>query len=329
MFKCLTMLYLALASSSPFRGTGKTLFTRLTQSYRALQMPQGAYTSLVEARFWHPSCSFKMNGAFLGADKDGFVYPVLEKSTGRKCAMKVAIDSEDAEMNLEREAYLLGELQLETAHDNVARLVAFVKHEGKISGIVQEQGGLGSLAEIGNSLTRLEKRRVFYQVLSGLAFLHENGIYHRDVKPEKIMLDYEKGKLRAFLIGLGQSSRERHVKGVSGSLHYLPPEFLVEGEGDALQGDIWSAGAAYLYSLTGSFVCPIGVIKVVPEIADYKRFDLQKLVSASPIPMNSKKANGLSNEDVTFLQKMLNLDPNERWSAADLLKLPYFDRVRN
>ncbi|KII85767.1 hypothetical protein PLICRDRAFT_44166 [Plicaturopsis crispa FD-325 SS-3] len=79
------------------------------------------------------------------------------------------------------------------------------------------------------------------EISSGLAFLHENRIMHRDLKPDNILLD-ERGHahLTDFNIAVHYSER-RLLTGVAGSMAYMAPEILSK-RGYTSTIDWWSLG---------------------------------------------------------------------------------------
>ncbi|GGO70090.1 serine/threonine-protein kinase [Nonomuraea cavernae] len=117
-------------------------------------------------------------------------------------------------------------------------LVMEVLYGRSLKEAVEEEGPLpvGRVAAIGG------------EVLAALAFVHEAGVLHRDVKPANIFL-HEDG--RAVLTDFGIATIEGQVtitaEGVLvGSPGYMAPERL-HGEPDGPASDLWSLGAT-LYS---------------------------------------------------------------------------------
>jgi casein kinase II subunit alpha len=53
-------------------------------------------------------------------------------------------------------------------------------------------------------LTDQDCRYYLYQILKGLDYCHSLGIMHRDVKPQNVMIDHTRRKLRIIDWGLGE-----------------------------------------------------------------------------------------------------------------------------
>src|SRR5262249_5923369 len=90
------------------------------------------------------------------------------------------------------------------------------------------------------------------QIAAGLAAAHERGIVHRDVKPGNIMVAPD-GRVKIVdfgLVKLVDQSRITHVGTGMGTMVYMSPEQLGDGEVDA-RTDLWSLGVVLYEMLAG------------------------------------------------------------------------------
>ena len=193
--------------------------------------------------------------AELGRGSMGVVYkardPALDRLVAVKTiALEIARDDGDAfERRFYREAKSAGRLNhanIVTIHDvGRSESVAYIAME-----FLQGQ----SLREILDSGVVLPVDKIVdiaAQVADGLAFAHEAGIVHRDIKPPNIMvLDSGVVKITDFGIALLPAG-SRSVGGtVFGSPKYMSPEQIVGGDVDG-RADIFSLGAVLYEMLTG------------------------------------------------------------------------------
>lgn len=94
-----------------------------------------------------------------------------------------------------------------------------------------------------------EVREWLRQAASALAFSHERGMLHCDLKPSNLLLDSES---RLRLVDFGQSSLVGDVsQSQLGTLGYMPPEQILEGAVPSVSWDIYALGATFYCLLSG------------------------------------------------------------------------------
>jgi serine/threonine-protein kinase len=142
---------------------------------------------------------------------------------------------------------------------NHPTILKVVKVEGKSRPyLVMEFLAGKTLAEV------LAKRKVFSegeavayasQICDALEYLHANGIAHRDLKPQNIMVCVD-GSLRLFDFGIARVETARRLTFVGltpalGTPDYISPEQVRGRRGDH-RSDIYSLGAILYEMVTGS-----------------------------------------------------------------------------
>ncbi|KJH53521.1 kinase domain protein [Dictyocaulus viviparus] len=98
-------------------------------------------------------------------------------------------------------------------------------------------------------------RNIIYQILQGLAFMHRNGYFHRDMKPENIMCNgTELVKIADFGLAREIRSKPPYTDYVS-TRWYRAPEILLRSTSYNSPIDIWALGCimAELYMLRPLF----------------------------------------------------------------------------
>ncbi|XP_061680213.1 serine/threonine-protein kinase MAK-like [Syngnathoides biaculeatus] len=184
-----------------------------------------------------------------------------------------------------------------------------------------------------------EIRNILFQVLSGLAFMHKHGYFHRDMKPENLLCTGpELVKIADFGLAREIRSQPPYTDYVS-TRWYRAPEILLKFTSYSSPVDIWAVGCimAELYTLRPLFpgnsevdeifkICQVlGTLKKAdwPEgyiLATSMNFRFPKCV---PTCLSSLIPNA-SDQAITLMKDMLQWDPKKRPNAAQALRYPYF-----
>lgn len=138
------------------------------------------------------------------------------------------------------------------AHANIVNIYD-VGEEAGINYIVMELvEGITLKEYIGNKgrLSAREATSIALQISAGLEASHNNGIIHRDVKPQNIIISTD-GKVKVTDFGIARATSANTINsGVMGSVHYSSPEQARGGYSDE-KSDIYSLGISMYEMLTG------------------------------------------------------------------------------
>jgi male germ cell-associated kinase len=99
-------------------------------------------------------------------------------------------------------------------------------------------------------------RNCIRQALQGLAYVHEKGVFHRDMKPENIL--YEDGKLKICDFGLSKEMGQLtmpHTNYVS-TRWYRAPEIMMRSNSYDDKIDIFALGCIFAELYTGEPLLP-------------------------------------------------------------------------
>lgn len=138
------------------------------------------------------------------------------------------------------------------AHSNIVN-VYDVGDEAGLQYIVMELVEGITLKDYINNKGRLSVREatsIALQISAGLEAAHNNGIVHRDVKPQNIIISTD-GKVKVADFGIARATSSQTINsGVMGSVHYSSPEQSRGGYSDE-KSDIYSLGITMYEMLTG------------------------------------------------------------------------------
>src|ERR1035438_8178477 len=137
----------------------------------------------------HPTKIGKYNvEGILGRGGMGVVYKAVDSQIGRYVAIKMITSGGDPSL-LERfrsEARSMGSLTC----PNIVTVYDFGEQDGNPYLVMQflEGSSLESMIQKGVSLTLSERFGIIIDVCNGLAYAHQRGVIHRDIKPGNIMV---------------------------------------------------------------------------------------------------------------------------------------------
>lgn len=99
-------------------------------------------------------------------------------------------------------------------------------------------------------LTPKEVISITLQVCAGIEAAHNNGIIHRDIKPQNIMISKE-GKVKVTDFGIAKATTSNTIStNAMGSVHYTSPE-QARGGFSGIRSDIYSLGITMFEMITG------------------------------------------------------------------------------
>ncbi len=190
----------------------------------------------------------------IGKGGMAIVYRAIDTRTGHSVAIKVLRPefSQDEEFlsRFQREA----EAASKVSHHNIVNLLD-VGMDGDSRYLVMEYVQGKTLKEVIRHKGKLPYTtavQIGIRILSALQHTHRNGIIHRDIKPQNILVQSE-GHIKVADFGIARMANSSTLtKGdsVMGSVHYFSPE-QAAGENVAETSDIYSVGVVMYEMLTG------------------------------------------------------------------------------
>ncbi len=251
----------------------------------------------------------------LGAGAMGDVYKYLQKSLERHVAIKILTEgfAETDEflarfMREARAAAALNHPNIVQAYDvGTIRDVHFFVMEF-VEGITLRQ----MIEELG-PVPEKKCLDMALQIVRGLEHAHQRGIIHRDIKPSNLMLS-RGGELKICDFGLAKRASDDSGLTKSnvalGTPHYMSPEQCRNEPGITTRSDIYSLGATLYHLATAT----------VPYDSDQSlSVMLMHCNDDFPDPRDRFPKLGLSEPFVKLIRKMMEKDPERRWSDPSVL----------
>lgn len=181
-------------------------------------------------------------------------------------------------------------------------------------------------------------RNIIYQVLQGLAYMHKSGYFHRDMKPENLLVHRDTVKIADFGLAKETRSRPPFTEYVS-TRWYRAPEVLMKSQNYNSPIDLWAVGVimAELYTFRPLFPGrsePDEIFKICSVLGTPTRETWEeglrlaasmgmKFPQFVPTPLENIIQNA-SHEAIQLMTVLLKFDPMKRPTASQALQYPFF-----
>jgi mitogen-activated protein kinase kinase kinase len=205
-----------------------------------------------------------MKGQLIGKGTFGRVYLGMNMTTGELIAVKqVEVPRQHGPMDKDKMKEMVKALDIEIDtmqhldHPNIVSYLGCERKEYSISIFLEyiPGGSIGSCLRKHGKFEEAIVSSLTRQTLAGLAYLHNEGILHRDLKADNILLDLDgTSKISDF----GISKKTDNIYGnditnsMQGSVFWMAPEVIrSQGQGYSAKVDIWSLGCVVLEMFAG------------------------------------------------------------------------------
>ncbi|GAA5950294.1 hypothetical protein JCM21900_001105 [Sporobolomyces salmonicolor] len=263
-----------------------------------------------------------IKGALIGAGSFGSVFLGMNPLTGSLMAVKQVELPTGNSHNEERKKSMLEALEREIEllkvlqHDNIVQYLDSSTDAQHLNIFLEYVPG-GSVAALLSNYGAFEEALVskfVRQILTGLEYLHEREIIHRDIKGANILVD-NKGNIKISDFGISKkvednllSGAKVHRPSLQGSVYWMAPE-VVKQTAYTSKADIWSLGCLVVEMLTGAH--PWANLTQMQAI-----FRIGSSVSPT-IP------DDISTEADDFLEQTFEIEHTDRPAAKELLVHPF------
>lgn len=261
-------------------------------------------------------------GQLIGKGSYGRVYLGINLTTGDFLAVKqVEVNHKAAGQDKDKIKEMVSALDQEIdtmqhlEHPNIVQYLGCERKEYSISIFLEyiSGGSVGSCLRKHGKFEESLVSSLTRQTLDGLAYLHTEGVLHRDLKADNILLDID-GTCKISDFGISKKTDNIYgndsTNSMQGSVFWMAPEVVrSQGQGYSAKVDIWSLGCVVLEMFAGRR--PWFKEETIGAI-----FKLGSLNMAPPIP--DEVSSTISAAAVGFMLDCFTIDPSERPTAATL-----------
>jgi serine/threonine protein kinase len=265
----------------------------------------------------------------IGKGAYGYVYKAIHKSTKKIYAIKIINYFKESKNFIENKNHIrninlcYSTVQQETSLMRLLPKSNFIlKYFGSYFSrktnslwLIIEYCEYGSTIDLmlamNRTFTEIELATIIKMILQGLIIIHSKNLIHRDIKGANILLS-EKGfaKIGDFGVSakLEQNFRFRFSK--KGSPYWMSPQVIDKEKYDN-KTDIWSLGITCIELIQGE-----------PPNSELTPDEVMEKIGSKNFNFNDffrKDKNNYSNELINFLDECLQINPNKRPTANELI----------
>ncbi|TGO63269.1 hypothetical protein BCON_0014g00580 [Botryotinia convoluta] len=297
----------------------------------------------------YTQCKIVGNGSF------GVVFQTKLSPSGEDAAIKRVLQDKRFKVCDVSSSLQNRELQIMriVRHPNIVELKAFYYSNGErkdevylnlVQEFVPETVYRASryFNKMKTTMPIIEVKLYIYQLFRALAYIHSQGICHRDIKPQNLLLDPGSGILKLCDFGSAKIlvENEPNVSYIC-SRYYRAPELIFGATNYTTKIDVWSTGCVMAELMLGQPLFPgesgidqlVEIIKVLgTPTRDQIRtmnpnYMEHKFPQIKPHPFNKVFRKADANA-IELISKLLEYTPTERLSAIEAMVHPFFDELR-
>jgi len=252
----------------------------------------------------------------IGRGGMGIVYRARDRRLKRQVAIKV-LPPELAFRGEIRSRFLReAETAAQLNHPNIVDIYTVDEVEGLVFFVMAYISGdnLAKRLHERGVLDPDETRRIVREVADALAYAHERGVVHRDIKPDNIILDGESGRPMVTDFGIARAVTESGDSRLTatgmaiGTPAYMSPEQAAGERQIDGRSDLYSLGVVAYQMLCGE----------PPFAATSTPAMLVKHISERPTPIEQRRT-GVAHDLARAVMMLLEKDPAHRFPSAAAL----------
>jgi len=249
----------------------------------------------------------------IGRGGMGVVYRAKDRRLKRTVAIKVLPPELAFRSEIKTRFLREAETAAQLNHPNIVDIYAVDEVDGTVFFVMAYITGdnLAKRVHEHGALSVDETRRTLRDVADALAYAHERGVIHRDIKPDNILIDAGSGRPMVTDFGIARAVSEGDSRltatGIAiGTPTYMSPEQAAGERAIDGRSDLYSLGIVGYQMLTGS----------PPFIANSTPAILVKHISERPTPIEQRRSD-VPQDLGRVIMMLLEKDPANRFPSAN------------
>lgn len=251
----------------------------------------------------------------IGRGGAGVVYLATDRRLKRNVALKI-LPPDLAFRSDTRERFMReAETSARLTHPNIVPIYAVDENDGIawFAMALIDGESLGDRVRLHGALPIADARRLLREVADALAYAHSQGVVHRDIKPDNILIEKQTGRAMVTDFGIARAATDGESRLTAtgtaiGTPAYMSPEQCAGDRQLDGRSDLYSLGAVAYYAIAGK---PPFDGPSTPVI-------MMKQVTEHPVPLSQLRRD-VPQDLETIVTKLLEKDPSNRFSSGATL----------
>jgi len=204
------------------------------------------------------------------------------------------------------------------SHPNIVPIYTVDERDGLVFFVMALVlgGSVGDRLKQSGAMPIADARRILREVADALGYAHQNGVVHRDIKPDNVLLDAGTGRAMVTDFGIaraateeGGASRLTATGAAIGTPAYMSPEQCAGDREIDGRSDLYSLGAVAYQMIAGE----------PPFTGGNTPSMMMRQVMERPVPLGQRRA-GVPADLERIVMRLLEKDPGNRFaSGTDLV----------